>query len=264
MVDVIIERLSCTLGKNEVLHDLSHTFKSGRFSAIMGKNGSGKTTLLRCINKQLKTHQGRILVQEKDLSCLSKVDLALLFSFVMQGHESIYEATVFETVLLGRMPYVYWRPSEHDYQVVQKVLRQLQLEPFSETLIQNLSGGERQKVFIARAMAQETKVMLLDEPITYLDLNHQLEIMYLLRKLANEGMNIIMIVHDVNLAISFCDDFLFIKNGLKVAHVDKGGITPTILKHVFDVDLVACHHSEGVFFVPQKKDIGHIDQDNKS
>lgn len=235
MVSIELHDVKYTYGHRQVLHGISHVFQPGVFTAVMGQNGSGKTTLLRCINKIAAGFTGRITIGGVDVQTLSLEDLAKVAAFVPQGQDSVFGASVFETVLLGRLPYMTWAPTEMDYQIVDEVLESLHLRHFSTADIHQISGGERQKVYIARAIAQKTPVILLDEPVTYLDMKHQLDIMSLLSGLARQGYTVVMVVHDLNLALQFCDHFLFIKNGRVVPLADASQIDEAVVQEVFDV-----------------------------
>lgn len=235
MVSVALHKLSYAYGSRQVLRDVSHVFQPGAFTAIMGQNGSGKTTLLRCINKMATDYQGLIEINGKDVRSLSLEEMAKTSAFVPQGQDAVFGASVFETVLLGRLPYMTWAPAETDYRIVDEVLDRLHLLRFAATDIHQISGGERQKVYIARAVAQKTPLILLDEPVTYLDMKHQLEIMSLLADLAAQGFNIITVVHDLNLALQSCSHFVFIKNGRLISVDDPSGIDEALVQDVFDV-----------------------------
>lgn len=248
MVTVALHDVKYAYGRRQVLHGISHVFQPGAFTAVMGQNGSGKTTLLRCINKMAADFKGRISIGGADVRAMSLEDLAKVAAFVPQGQDSVFGASVFETVLLGRLPYMTWAPTETDYQIVDEVLDLLHLRHFSTTDIHQISGGERQKVYIARALAQKTPLILLDEPVTYLDMKHQLEIMSLLAGLAQQGYTVIMVVHDLNLALQFCSHFVFIKNGKMIPLADAAQIDEALVQEVFDVEAAQMTGTNGRSF----------------
>lgn len=252
MVPVTLQDVSYSYGRKQVLHGVSHVFKPGTFTAIMGKNGSGKTTMLRCINKMAANFKGHIAIGSSDVRTLSLEDLAKLSAFVPQGQDTVYGASVFETVLLGRLPYMTWAPTATDYQIVDETLEALRLGHFSTTDIHRISGGERQKVYIARAIAQKTPIILLDEPVTYLDMKHQLEIMSLLEMLAQQGYTIIMVVHDLNLALQFCSHFAFIKDGRLIPAGGPESIDEALVREVFDVEVEKMPRGNGRHFFMMK------------
>ena len=251
MVHVSIQNLSLQYGNRHILKDFNHEFQAGKFTAIMGKNGSGKTSLLRCIMHQKKHTHGSILIDRKSTVDLTPEEISRYCALVPQGQDLIYPHTVFETVLVGRLPYIQWKPTRTDIDITTQIIDELGLSAFSPRMIQDLSGGERQKVFIARALAQKTPVILLDEPITYLDIKHQLETMSLLRNLARMGFNIIMVVHDLNLALTYCDSFVLMKDGALVYSGDNTMIKPEIIQEVFDVSLKVFQGDDGRnFYLP--------------
>lgn len=231
-----------------VLDHVSCHFNAGRFTAIMGQNGSGKTTMIRCINKDLKLTTGEIKIGNQSLAHMTTEELAMQIAFVPQGQEPVFGSSVYETVLTGRLPFITWAPSQKDFDKVDEIIDQLHLNQFAFKNINALSGGERQKVYIARALVQDTPVIILDEPITYLDLKHQLEIMKILKDLARSGLNIIMVVHDINLALRFCDDFIFIKSGHLISNT-YDDINETLIQEIFDVKMSKFIVEDVPFFI---------------
>jgi iron complex transport system ATP-binding protein len=233
-----------------VLKGISYTFQPGSFTAIMGKNGSGKTTLIRCINKELKGYRGIIKIDTAPLTSYNLEALAYEMAFVPQGHQTVFGSTVFETILLGRLPFMTWAPSDNDYRIVDQVINQLNLTQLSTKDIHRISGGERQKVYIARAIAQDTPIIILDEPIVYLDLKHQLEIMTILKNLALQGKNIIMVVHDINLAIQFCNSLILMKDGMFVHTLEKDDLTELMIEEVFEISMQKLQKNQTTYFTP--------------
>lgn len=234
MID--IQNISYAYGKTKVLQEFTHVFEQGHFTAIMGVNGSGKSTLIRCINGMNKTTSGQIFIKEKPIDQMSVADIALRIAYVPQVHQNLFPATVFDTVLAGRIPYITWRPKSQDINIVQETLREMNLTEKALRDINQLSGGERQKVFIARALAQKTDIILLDEPTSNLDLKHQMEIMILLRQLSEAGKTIIMAIHDINMALKYCNRFCMMKNGRLIASGLPSVIDPPMIKEVYEVD----------------------------
>lgn len=248
MVKISIDNLSVRFNQKMVLDHVSCHFNAGRFTAIMGQNGSGKTTMIRCINKDLKLTTGEIKIGNQSLAHMTTEELAMQIAFVPQGQEPVFGSSVYETVLTGRLPFITWAPSQKDFDKVDEIIDQLHLNQFAFKNINALSGGERQKVYIARALVQDTPVIILDEPITYLDLKHQLEIMKILKDLARSGLNIIMVVHDINLALRFCDDFIFIKSGHLISNT-YDDINETLIQEIFDVKMSKFIVEDVPFFI---------------
>ncbi|MBK9152030.1 MAG: ABC transporter ATP-binding protein [Saprospiraceae bacterium] len=250
MVTVEIQNIAFSFGEHEVIRGISHTFEPGKLSVIMGRNGSGKTTMVRCITKNLRPQKGRIYIDNKDINSYDHENLARKIALVTQGSNSVFGASVFETILTGRLPYMTWAPGPEDYNIVDKVIEKLSLHHLIKKNINEISGGERQKVFIARALAQKTPIIVLDEPITYLDLKHQLEIMTVMKNLATEGYNIIMVGHDLNLSLKYADGFLFLHNGAGRYTESKEEINESFIESVYGVRMKAVDYYGSNYYIP--------------
>ena len=248
MVKISIDNLSLRFNQKMVLDHVSCHFDPGRFTAIMGQNGSGKTTMIRCINKDLKLTTGEIKIGNQSLAHMTTEELAMQIAFVPQGQEPVFGSSVYDTILTGRLPFITWAPSQKDFDKVDEIIDQLNLNQFAFKNINSLSGGERQKVYIARALVQDTPIIILDEPITYLDLKHQLEIMKTLKDLSLSGLNIIMVVHDINLAVRYCDDFVFIKSG-RLIPATLYDINETLIEEIFDVKMTQIVSDKVPYFI---------------
>ncbi|XHH10532.1 MAG: heme ABC transporter ATP-binding protein [Candidatus Bathyarchaeia archaeon] len=211
---LVINDLSFNYAGHTVLKDVEFQVDAGEVLSIVGPNGSGKSTLLKCINRILKTKQNTVLIDGKDTSKINYKELSKLIGYVPQSSSSTFSFTVFDVVLMGRRPYINWNLSERDSEIVAEVLEylgigELAMRPFNE-----LSGGEQQKVVIARALAQQPKTLLLDEPTSSLDIRHQLEILCMVRSLTqNEEHSVVVTMHDLNLASRFSDRMLMLKKG---------------------------------------------------
>ncbi|MEW6102234.1 MAG: ABC transporter ATP-binding protein [bacterium] len=198
----------------EALRGVSLEVGDGEILALVGPNGSGKTTLLKCINRILKFKIGKILVKEKNIKQMKSQEIAKLVGYVPQDANSSFYSTVFDTVLLGRRPYITWSVSTKDKEVVAHLLNLMGLEGMATREFSQLSGGERQKVVIARALAQEPEILLLDEPTSNLDLRHQLEVLDLITNIVDKrGISAIMAIHDLNLAARYSHKVMMLKEG---------------------------------------------------
>ena len=181
--------------------------------SLVGPNGSGKTTLIKCIDRILKP-QGSILLDGREIEGMSQQEIARLLGYVPQSSSTPLATTVFDTVLMGRRPHISWRVSDSDLDKVADVLELLHLEKLAMRDFGQLSGGQKQKVLIARALAQEPSVLLLDEPTSNLDMKHQLEVMETIRDLVLEKkISAVMAIHDLNLAARFTDKLVMLKGG---------------------------------------------------
>lgn len=221
-----------------VLRGVTFGIEAGRIVAVLGVNGAGKSTLLKCLNRILRPEQGSVILNGKDLLRMKRREIARRLGYVPQksGGESL---TVFDSVLLGRKPFIGWAARESDFQAVERVLRLMDLEDFALRPVRELSGGEAQKVVIARALAQEPEVLLLDEPVSNLDLKNQLEVMDLVARTVTErGLSAILAIHDLNLALRFADFFLFLKDGRVHTFADRAAVTPAVIDEVYGVRVI--------------------------
>ena len=220
-----------------VLKGVSLELKPGEIGILLGKNGSGKTTLFKNVLGIHKPGSGKILFEGEDLLKMSRKERARRIAYVPQDIH-FGALTVFDSIMLGRISYFGLKSGDEDYKAVEKILLDMHLEGYAFRMVDELSGGERQKIAIARAMAQEPKLMVFDEPTGNLDIANEQLIMEEARKLAKEkNIAILSSLHDLNQALAFGDKFFFLKNGV-VQHA--GGreiITPGVVKDTFDVDV---------------------------
>lgn len=208
---------------------------AGSVLAILGNNGAGKSTLLGLLAGLLKPAAGTVKVGQRELGAMGRREVAKHVAFVAQ-QQRVPHLGVYDQVLLGRKPHVGWSLTDYDRMVVSRTIAQLDLEPFSQRFIDELSGGERQKVHIARALAQEPEVLLLDEPTSALDPKNQMEVLHVVREVTREeSIATIMVIHDINLALRFCDRFLLIRNGKVVAQGDRSVVTGESLSATYDM-----------------------------
>lgn len=202
-----------------ILNDISFSVRQGIVCGLFGPNGCGKTTLFRCCLKFLPLKNGSININNHDISTQSVHDMATLVSYVPQEHKPSFPYLVWEVVLMGRTPHLdkLIRITPEQKQKTLDALRLVGIEHLAETPYNQLSGGQRQLVIIARAVAQETKVMLLDEPTSALDFSNQIRIWKLLRIIAQQGTTVIACTHDPNHVIWFCDEVLVMNNNHMLA-----------------------------------------------
>ena len=199
-----------------VLREVNLDFGSGQFIALLGPNGAGKTTLLRTLSRHLKPLAGRIEVLGRDLDTLSALELARLVAVCLTDNAKPPLLSVDEFVALGRYPHtgMMGRLSVHDAEIVERSLAAVTASGLSGRLVEQLSDGERQKVVLARALAQEPKLMLLDEPTAHLDLKHRIEVMGILRSLCrSHGLTVLASLHDIDVAAKVSDRVLLVQNG---------------------------------------------------
>ncbi|ABD39993.1 ABC transporter related protein [Methanospirillum hungatei JF-1] len=227
--------LSFQYKSREIFNDVTFDLGRNEVLAIMGPNGVGKTTLLRCLNLILKPTGGTIMVEEQNIMHLAKRDVAKRLGYVPQKQES-GRMTAFDAILLGRRPHITWDISEKDLKIVHGVIKRLNLEHLSLQYIDQMSGGELQKVSIARALVQEPDLLLLDEPTSSLDLKNQLEILSEIRNITRfHSVSVIMTMHDLNLALRFLDKFIFLKSGMIYSAGTCKDVTPEMIHDVYGV-----------------------------
>lgn len=232
-----VNKVEFSYGSVPVLRDVNFEVKRGDFISILGVNGSGKSTLMKCINRILAFKEGVIMVEDRDLKKMKNIEIAQKIGYVPQNSETGY-VTVFDAVLLGRKPYIKWDVSRKDMELTEKVLKVMGLEDYSLRYINELSGGELQKVVIARALVQEPQLLLLDEPTSDLDLKNQLEVMKIIKEVsATQKIASVVVMHDINLALRYSDKFIILKDGQVFTTGGKEVITPEIIKETYGVDV---------------------------
>ncbi len=214
-----VEHISYSYERNQVLDDVSFEAEAGEVLALLGPNGIGKTTLLKAFSGIMRPQQGRTFVDGEDILQMPPGQRARLIAYVPQYTANLFPVSVADAVLMGRQPFVRFRPKEEDKRVVFEILEQLELTQFAFRNIEALSGGERQRVFIARALAQEPKLLLLDEPTSSMDIKNMLHTMDMIVELVKKkNITAVVSIHDLNLASMFCDKFLFLKEHRVFAH----------------------------------------------
>ena len=241
---ITLSNLSVAYNSRRILRDMNLSFSDGCITAVMGPNGCGKTTLLRCIGGLLRPTAGFVAIDGRQVQLYSARDMARRVSFVRQHAQTDFDFSAFEIVLMGRNP---WQQrlqneSQADWDIVEQCMKQTSTWHLRFAHPAEMSGGELQRVMIARALAQQTDILLMDEPVSNLDIAHQLDIMRLLRD-AKVKKTILIVIHDLNLALQFCDRLLLLHDGEALFHgpVAKG-LTPDNVRTVYGVD---SHLTEG-------------------
>lgn len=226
-----------------VLRDVSFSLEEGTFLAILGNNGVGKSTLLKCMNKIMTPETGEIFLDGEDILRMSVREAAKRIAFVSQTVPDT-RLTVHDVVMLGRKPYMQWGFSKQDHAIVHEAMDALGLLPMRGRYLQELSGGERQKAALARALAQQPKLLLLDEPTSSLDICNQYQVLELVKEICHErNITVMMVIHDLNLALRFCDRFLLLREGQVYRSGDATILDRRAIRDVYHVngEVVSVH-----------------------
>jgi iron complex transport system ATP-binding protein len=243
-----IEDLSVSYGKRRVLQHVSLNVESGEVLALIGPNGSGKSTLIRAVSGVLPIEGGSIRVDGKAVSALSTMERARYLAVVPQARNMPPAFSVYESILLGRTPYLGWlgRAGESDHERVRYALERTQMQSLSDRMVGELSGGEQQRVLLARALAQDAPVLLLDEPTTHLDLQHRESLVNLVRELAKgKNLAVLMVLHDLNLASLYADRISLLVDGqIQATGTPAEVLSEANLSRVYNVPVHIIPHPE--------------------
>jgi len=234
------------------LKDVDLDLNQGEILGVVGPNGAGKTTLLKCIAGIKRPQRADIAINGVDTSRMKRLDLAKLIGYVPQSAPSKFPITVFESILMGRRPYIAWRPSRKDLDIVADILGSMNLGDVALRDFDQLSGGQKQRVLIARAFAQEPGCLLFDEPTSSLDLRHQLEVMTMISGMVREkSIGAILAMHDLNLTARFCDRVVMLKAGRVFCTGEPAEImTIDNIRKVYDVEAVISQDGGRPYIMP--------------
>lgn len=236
MVDV--KNVSKGYGNKNVISEVSVKIAKGKITSFIGPNGAGKSTLLSMISRLIAKDAGEIYIDGMDLTRCKNNDLAKKISILKQSNHINIRLTVKELVSFGRFPYSQGRLTKEDRKFINEAIRYMELEDIQDKFLDQLSGGQRQRAYIAMVIAQDTEYVLLDEPLNNLDMKHSVQIMKVLRKLADElDKTVIIVIHDINFASCYSDYIVALKDGrvIKEGTTDEI-ITPSVLNEVYDMD----------------------------
>ncbi len=245
-----VKDLKFSYGDRKVLDGVSFKAPENSVISILGPNGVGKTTMLKCVCGFLKSDEGTVTIDDVDVSSLNGRELAKYIGYVPQK-TSVARSTVFDSVLIGRRPYIEWNATKDDMQKTWNMLKTLGLDHLALRYIDEISGGELQKVQIARAIVQEPKILILDEPTNNLDISNQHMTMHtVINTVRARGMCTIMTMHDINLAVHYSDKLLFVKDGKVAAYGGPEIITEQLIKNVYGMDADVIEHKGIPFVIP--------------
>ena len=200
-----------------IFSDLNLTIKKGEITTLLGKNGCGKSTLIKLLSKNITNYTGNIFLENKELKSYSLKELSTKLSIVYQNNITPQEITVFDMVSFARLPYqniFFYKQTKEDIEKINFALKETDLIDYKNTIVSELSGGQLQRVYIAMCLAQDTEIIILDEPTTFLDIKYQKSIMKLVKRLNQElHLTIIMVLHDINQAITYSDNIVALLDG---------------------------------------------------
>jgi iron complex transport system ATP-binding protein len=248
-----VEHINFSYGERKILSDISFSVAAGEICGLLGPNGSGKTTLLKCVNRILEGNTGTIKIRGRDISRLSRLEISRLVAIVPQELNVMFAFTVLQMVLMGGSGRYGFSgiPGRRDYQHAMEVLEELNIDHLAERKYNELSGGEKQMVLIAKALFQGAEVLLLDEPISHLDFKRQYTIMELIKKItAGKGLTTLITLHDPNIAGRYCHRLIMLNEG-SVAHQ---GLTDTVfhpesLGAIYDMKIRIEYTDAGIGYV---------------
>lgn len=231
-----VDGIEFSYGSVPTLQDISFTVERDDVVTLLGPNGVGKTTLLKCLNKVLEPNGGSVLIDDVDVHQITRKEAAKQIGYVPQRGD-VSRMTVFDAVLLGRRPYIDWDATEKDLRLTSRIIDLMGLKDMSLRYVDEISGGEYQLVQIARALAQQPKVILMDEPTSSLDISNQHMIMKIIRKIVRRNhMAAIMTIHDLNLAVRYSDKFIMMHAGRIFAAGGHEIITPENIRSAYHID----------------------------
>lgn len=237
---VDIADVEFSYASNDVLKGITFKAEAGEVLGILGQNGCGKTTLLKCMNTTLLPSKGCIMVDEDNVEDMQKKEIAKKMAFVTQTTSVTFPFTVYETIMMGRYSRIdtFGTETEKDIEAAYEAMEETETLKFADRYIDELSGGERRRVMIARALVQEPEILLLDEPTLHLDINHQFDLMELIIRLAKtRNMLVVLVTHDIVLAARYCDRVIIMTEGeIAAAGTTKETINAENLKQIFEIE----------------------------
>ena len=235
-MNIKAENINITLEKNNILKGINIEVDNKEVVGIIGPNGSGKSTLLKCIYRVLKPNDGAILLDEVDIKDMTVKESSKKLAVLSQHNNYNFDFTVKDIVLMGRSPHKKFmeRDNKEDYDIVNEALKKVDMLEFKDRSFQSLSGGEQQRVILARALAQQPQCLILDEPTNHLDIKYQLQLMRIVKSL---NIEVIAAIHDLNIAAMYCDKIYVLKDG-KIVKFGKTNevLTKKLIKDVYEVD----------------------------
>ncbi|WP_148324862.1 ABC transporter ATP-binding protein [Paraclostridium bifermentans] len=246
-MNIKAENINITLEKNNILKDINIEVDNKEVVGIIGPNGSGKSTFLKCIYRVLKPSDGAILLDKVDIKDMTVKESSKRLAVLSQHNNYNFDFTVKDIVLMGRSPHKRFmeRDNKEDYAIVNDALKKVEMLEFKDRCFQSLSGGEQQRVILARALAQQPQCLILDEPTNHLDIKYQLQLMRIVKNL---NIEVIAAIHDLNIAAMYCDKIYVLKDGEIIKYGNpKEVLTQKLIKEVYEVDAEVILNNERIY-----------------
>ncbi len=250
MADLKISNLSVKLGQRELIKNLNLDFSKGSFNALVGPNGAGKSTLLRSIANLDMKISGNIFYEGKNLHSLDILQMSKTLSYMSQ-FSNVPDLSVWDILALGRRAYSPIRLSKKDHEMIEDMAKTMNILPWLEISMKNLSGGERQKVFILSALLQEPKILLLDEPISHLDpKNQHFMLEFIKQETKSKNLITIIVLHDIHHALHYASDIIMLKDGLCLGKKSSKGVQKEDIVKLFDmsVEMYEINHHKFIYY----------------
>lgn len=242
---ILAKDVEIALGGNDILKKIGIDVDNREFVGVIGPNGSGKSTFLKCIYRVLKPEHGAIMLDGQSINDLAPRDTAKKIAVLSQHNYYNFEFSVREIVLMGRSPHkrIMERDTQKDYEIVEECLKKVGMLPYINRIFSTLSGGEQQRIILARALAQQTQCLILDEPTNHLDIKYQLQILDVVKDL---GITVLAAFHDLNIAAMYCDRIYAIDQGQVIACGTPAEVlTPALIRRLYEVNADVCPQADG-------------------
>lgn len=250
---ISIDQLSLSFDAKPILRDIRMNILQKQFVGIIGPNGSGKSTLLKCIYRTLKPDSGSIRLNDREIQNFTLKETSKIMAVVAQHNETSFDFTVLEMVLLGRSPHKKFmeRDNEHDYALAHEALVKVGMSELKERSLSSLSGGEKQRIILARALVQDTNCLILDEPTNHLDIRYQLQFMSIAKELE---ITVVSAIHDLNIASLYCDQIYALKDGQVIAYGTPDQVlTADLIRHLYGVEAKVLADDNGDLHILYKR-----------
>ncbi|WP_445474675.1 heme ABC transporter ATP-binding protein [Methanococcoides methylutens] len=249
-----INDITVSYGTRQILNKVGLHAEQGQFVGIIGPNGSGKTTLVKTINRIIRPDSGSITIGGRNVENMDSIEIAKNIAMVSQVISINFEFTVEDVVLMGRTPYIKGAETHEDMKIVQDAMKKTKIIHLKDRFVTQLSGGELQKVIIARALAQNPKILLLDEPTSHLDITNQIDILNLVKDASRRGMLVIAVMHDLNLAAYYCDKIYLLRDGDVISSgTPEEVLTPSNIKTTYNIDVEVINNqiTNSLYVIPR-------------